>query len=371
MLTKDRSIPRRVVRLAHTRKTPFLVIDKKVIQSKFAQFQESMPKARLCYAVKANPHRRIVDILHNLGADFEISSEEELDLLLRCGVSSERIISSNPVKVIPFIEAAHSAGVKYFAFDSYSEIDKLSEIAPGSNVYVRLSVSNDHSQWPLSKKFGVEPEEVVRLLAHAAKMSLIPYGITFHVGSQCLDEIAWVHAIEKSRLVWDMARKGGIRLRMLNIGGGFPIEYTGSVPAIGRFAKAINETLKRVFPEDIEIFIEPGRALVGEAGILVGTVVAKARRNGENWLYLDVGVFNGLMESVGGIEYTMIAEKNGPMRKWVVAGPSCDSMDVISNETELPDLAVGEKVYISSAGAYTTSYASNFNGFPIPKTCIV
>ncbi|PIU57289.1 MAG: type III PLP-dependent enzyme [Chloroflexi bacterium CG07_land_8_20_14_0_80_51_10] len=371
MLTDGRSIPQHVVRLAQTRKTPFLAIDKKVIQHKFEQFQNAMTHARIFYAVKTNSHRRIVETLQALGSGFEVASAEELDLLLRCGVPPQRIISSNPIKIASFIEAAYGAGVQYFAFDSHDEIEKLAKLAPGSSVYLRLSVSNEDSQWPLSRKFGVETEQTVELLTHAARRSLVPWGITFHVGSQCIDGASWVNAIEKSKLAWDMARREGIELRMLNIGGGFPIEYTDSVPSIDRIAKAINEALKGAFPEDIEIFVEPGRAFVGEAGILVSTVIAKAKRNGENWLYLDIGVFNGLMESIGGIQYAMTADRDGPAHKWVVAGPSCDSFDVISNEVELPDLEIGEKVYISSAGAYTTVYASRFNGFPIPKTYFV
>lgn len=371
MFTNSRIIPQRIVRLAQTRRTPFLVIDKKMIQHKFEQFQEAMPDVRLFYAVKTNSHRRIVEILHALGTDFEISSEEELYLLLRCGVSPRKIITSNPVKSTPFIEAIHSAGVEYLAIDSHDEINKISELAPGSSVYVRLSVSNEGSQWPLSKKFGVEPEEAIRLLVHAARRSLVPCGITFHVGSQCLDEQSWVKAIEKSKLVWDMAKREGIELKMLNIGGGFPIGYTEAVPSIDQIARVIDKTLKRAFPKGIKIFIEPGRAFVGEAGTLVSTVIAKAKRNGQDWLYLDVGVFNGLMESIGGIQYSMTSERDGPMKTWVLAGPSCDSMDVVSEEVELPDLEIGDKVYISSAGAYTTAYASNFNGLPIPKTYFV
>lgn len=364
----NKNIPQHVKRLAQNRETPFLAIDKNKVQRKFRQFTEAMPNAKVFYAVKTNSNKRIVNILHDAGSGFEISSKDELDLLLNCGVPGKKIISSNPLKNIPFIQAAHGAGVKYFAFDSENEIAKLAEHAPGSNIYIRLSVSNEGSQWPLSRKFGVETEIAADLLINAARHNLVPCGITFHVGSQCIDVNSWGNAIKKSRLVWEMVKAQGIELKMLNIGGGFPVEYVDFIPSVNQIATAVNKSLKTEFPNGIDIFTEPGRTFVGEAGILVSTVIAKAKRNGENWLYLDVGVFNGLMESIGGIEYSMYPEKTGPLQKWVVAGPSCDSMDVISNEIRLPEPEVGDKIYIASAGAYTTAYASRFNGFPIPKT---
>ena len=327
-----------------------------------------MPGFRIFYASKTNSHKRILEIMQALGSNFEISSKAEMDMLLDIDVRPDQIISSNPIKSSSFIKAAHAAGVKDFAFDSRDEIKKLSEFAPGSRVYVRLSVSNEGSQWPLSGKFGAETEESAKLLVEASKNNLTAYGITFHVGSQCTDEISWANAIEKSKLVWDIVQKHGINLRMLNIGGGFPVRYIDSVPQIDKISSVIERKLKEDFPENIDLFVEPGRAFAGEAGILVCSVIATARRDGKNWLYLDAGVFNGLMESVGGIEYSMVTEKKGPLKKWIVAGPSCDGFDVISRGTQLPEMEVGDKVYVLSAGAYTTAYASEFNGFPIPET---
>ena len=362
---------RDVNRLAQTKQTPFLVMDRDVIRRKFKEFQAAIGKARIFYALKANPHRRIVKLLVELGADFEISSQEELGFLLSQRVPSQRLISSNPVKTEGFIKAAYASGIELLAFDSYAEIEKLAQFALGSKVYVRLAVSNEGSQWPLNRKFGVEAEEAVRLLVEARKRRLNPYGITFHVGSQCTEQATWVSALEKSKEVWDMAEARGLRLQMLNIGGGFPIKYINPTLSITQIAKVVRDMFEKMFPKDIEIFVEPGRALVGEAGILVATVIGKGMRNGGKWLYLDVGVFNGLMESMGGIQYPVAMARNGPRSRWVLAGPSCDSFDVISTEVEITEPEIGDKVYIMSAGAYTTAYASNFNGFCIPKTYFV
>jgi len=217
----------------------------------------------------------------------------------------------------------------------------------------------------------VEAEEAVNLLMEAGKRGLKPYGITFHVGSQCAEPATWIKALERSKEVWNLAESHGLKLRMLNIGGGFPIKYVNPTPSIVEIAKVISDRIEELFPKDTEIVVEPGRALVGEAGILVATVIGKGMRNGQKWLYLDVGVFNGLMESIGGIQYPVAVAKNGLRSRWVLAGPSCDSFDVIPTEVELAEPEIGDKVYIMSAGAYTTAYASNFNGFCIPKTYFV
>jgi len=344
-------------------------MNRAIIREKFTLLRRALPDVRVYYAIKANPHKRLIQMLHAMGAGFEVASEEEMNLVLGCGVSPKGIITSNPLKSESFIRAAYRAGVEYFAFDSYTEIDKLSLHAPGCKGYVRLVVSNEGSQWPLSKKFGVETADAIALLEYAAAHGIAPFGITFHVGSQCTNQTSWINAIKKSKAVWDSVRDKGIELKMLNIGGGFPIEYTtDSIPPMDELGKAIRRALNEQFPPETEIFAEPGRLIVGEAGTMVSTVVAKAKRDGENWLYLDVGVFTGLMESIGGIQYPFLTPKDGPQSPWVIAGPTCDSMDVIAKQVLLPELAVGDKVYIPSAGAYTTAYASRFNGFLLPRT---
>ena len=362
------SLKKEIDRIMGADQTPALVVDRRLIRQKYQEFRREFAKASIYYALKANPHPGIAELLQEIGCDFEISSKGELDLLLRLGVPAQKIISGNPTKDPAFINSAHQAGIDLFVFDSHAEIEKLSRFAPGSRVYVRLSVSNEGSEWPLSKKFGVGVEEAVQLLMEAGDKGLRPCGIGFHVGSQCTTATTWAKAIEKSKVVWDMAARKGMELRLLNIGGGFPINYTKPVPSIAEIARLVEESLAKSFPSGTQILVAPGRALVGEAGTLVATVIAKAARDNERWLYLDVGVFNGLMETVGGIKYPIMTQKNTQPTKWVLAGPSCDSFDVISTEAELPELEVGDRVYVMSAGAYTTAYASEFDGFPIPTT---
>jgi len=363
--------PQATKRLLRAKETPLLIMDRGVLEQSYDELRRELPDADIHYALKANPDRSLAEFLSVLGAGFEISSEGELDLLLKLGIPRNKIITSNPVKPPGFIKKAHSAGVNLFAFDSLSELKKLATDAPGSRVCLRLSVSNEGSEWPLSRKFGVETEQAIELLVQAEGMGLEPAGITFHVGSQCTNPDSWVKAIEKSRYVWEAVGRKGITLRVLNLGGGFPIRYTKPVPPAGDIASAIKNAVRSMFPEGVELLVEPGRVLVGEAGILVTTVIGKAERDGQKWLYLDVGVFNGLMESIGGIRYPMAAARNGATTPWVLAGPSCDSFDTIASDVILPELEIGDILYIMSAGAYTTAYASHFNGFPVPRTLLV
>ncbi|MDP2727296.1 MAG: type III PLP-dependent enzyme, partial [Dehalococcoidia bacterium] len=239
-------------------------------------------------------------------------------------------------------------------------------------VVARLVVSNAGSEWPLCGKYGVDAGQALELLGRAAKMGLQPYGLTFHVGSQCLNKENWVDALFLCRQVWDLSQKRGIRLEMLSLGGGLPVYHGKQTPCtrdIGtRIAAALRELFSNKWPR---LAMEPGRALVGEAAVLVASVIGRARRGSEEWLYLDAGVFNALFEASQGIEYQVEAERKGPRRPFTLAGPSCDSVDTICQRVMLPNLKLGDRVYFINVGAYTLSYASDFNGFPPPPVYFI
>ncbi len=352
--------------------TPFLLIDTEKMKEKISLIGENIRNSKVFYALKANPDVAIADFVSKQNIGFEIASEGELKILSSLGIKPAKIISSNPVKSIKFLEMAADYGVKCFSYDSTDEVEKIAKYAPRSNVYVRLSVPNEGSEWPLSKKFGVELDDAVRLLSYAKQKALNPIGVTFHVGSQCQNPYNWNIAIDKAKILWDMAEREGMKLSLLNIGGGYPINYTKGTISIDIIESNINKLILEKFPEDIEIYIEPGRSIVGDAGILVSTVIGKAKRYDEDWLYIDVGIFNGLMESLGGIRYSYIVENNKSKNKrWTMAGPSCDSFDVIDRNITLPEPDIGCLILILSSGAYTVSYASEFNGFSIPKNILI
>ena len=350
---------------------PYLLADKAKIRQKVHSIGRNIRNCEVYYAVKANPDIEILKLIDSTGVGFEIASEGELAMLISMGVHKDRIITSNPIKSFKFLKMSADYGISYFAFDSRDEVKKLRDYCPGCNVYVRLAVPNEGSEWPLSKKFAVEIDVAEELLLYAKKKGLNPVGITFHVGSQCTNMYNWNSALDKAKILWDRAEKRGIRLSLLDIGGGHPIRYIKNVVNITAINKNINKLIYDKFPRKTRIFIEPGRAVVGDAGIFVSKVIGKARRGDENWLSIDVGVFNGLMESVGGIKYSYIVEGAKEQKRWTLAGPSCDSFDVIDRDIMLPEPEVGNIILVLSSGAYTISYASEFNGFSIPKTILI
>ena len=350
---------------------PYLLMDKAKVRQKVHAIGKNIRNSEVYYAVKANPDIETLKLINSLGIGFEIASEGEMSVLESIGVTSDRMITSNPIKTFRFLRMAAESGVDYFSYDSEAEVYKMREYTPGANVYVRLTVPNEGSEWPLSKKFGVEVEEAGELLVLAKKKGLNPVGITFHVGSQCTNMYNWNSALDKAKDLWDRAEKAGIKLSLLNIGGGYPIRYTKDVVSISAIEKNINKAIYQKFPKKTRILIEPGRSVVGDAGIFVTKVIGKTSRGDEEWLSIDVGVFNGLMESIGGIKYSYIVEGSRDIKKWTLAGPSCDSFDVIEKNILLPEPAIGNYILILSSGAYTISYASEFNGFSIPKTILI
>ncbi len=351
---------------------PALLMDSERLRKKANVIGKNIRNSKVFYAVKANAASGVIELLDGMGLNFEIASEGELEPLAKAGVAADRIITSNPVKTFKFMKRAAEYGIKYYAYDSKDEVDKIASIVPGAKVYIRLSVPNEGSEWPLSKKFGVEIDDGISLITYAASKGLDPVGITFHVGSQCTNLYNWDNALYKAKVLWDMAAQKGIDMRVLNIGGGYPVKYTKNVVDIEEIEKNIDGLIGELFPPGIDVFIEPGRGVVGDAGVYACQVIGKSKRGDENWLHIDVGVFNGLMESIGGIKYCYITEDTGGGKKnWTIAGPSCDGFDVIDKNVMLQDPEIGSTVLILSCGAYTISYASEFNGFAIPKTYMI
>jgi ornithine decarboxylase len=365
----------------HTPETPCLVIDLEVIAKSYAALRKYLPLARIYYAVKANPATEIIAMLEHKGANFDVASRGEIELCLDSGIAPERLSFGNTIKKEKDIAFAYQAGVRLFAFDSAQELDKLVRAAPGARVFCRILVACDGAEWPLSRKFGCAPEMAIELLRKAREAGLDPYGISFHVGSQQTDLGQWDGAVRTAAQMFSALAAADIDLRMVNIGGGFPAHYRGEVPDAEHYARAVMAAITRQFGNDLpEIIIEPGRSLVGDAGVIQSEVVLIAEKggfDGRRWVYLDVGKFNGLAETMDeSIKYRIVTPgRDGSSAPVVLAGPTCDSADILYERTEyrLPlGLRVGDKVEILSTGAYTASYASvGFNGFaPIPTYCI-
>ena len=365
----------------HSPETPCLVVDLDLIAEAYDLLCRYLSIASVYYAVKANPASAIVAMLARRGANFDVASPAEIALCLDNGATAQRLSFGNTIKKEKDIAFAYAAGVRLFAFDSEAELEKLARRAPGARVFCRILVSCEGADWPLSRKFGCTPELAVRLLAAARRLGLDPYGVSFHVGSQQTDLDQWDRAIGAVARMFTLLAETDIQLRMVNIGGGFPAQYRGEIAPIERYAQAVTDALTRHFGNHLpEIIVEPGRSLVGDAGLIQSEVILIADKGdggGKRWVYLDVGKFNGLAETMGeSIRYRIMAPgRSGPPSPVILAGPTCDSADILYERTEyrLPaDLEVGDKVEILSAGAYTASYASvEFNGFAPIRTYFV
>jgi len=296
-----------------------------------------VPRVRPHYAVKANPDRRVLKALVQEGCGFEIASTAELDLLLALGVPAAEIFYSNPVKSRESIAYAAGKGVEWFVVDSPDELRRVFEVKRDAKQYLRIAAPNIGSDWPLSGKFGAGSADAREIVAAAAKLGADLAGITFHVGSQCRNPENWRVALEKARNLFEMI---------------------GAV---------VNDGLK-AFPEETQVIAEPGRYLVSDAGYFICRVLGTATRAGKRWMHWDAGLFGGVIEASEGLKYKIRTDRSGPDVPWTVGGPTCDSVDVVMREEPLPsDLQEGDFIYIRNAGAYTTAYASQFNGFPLPE----
>ncbi len=364
------------------KETPFLVVDLEVIRQKYQELTTCFPIAKVFYALKANPGAPVVNLLRELGSNFDIASIFELNRVLECGVEPSRISYGNTIKKAAHIKYAYDKGVRLFATDSKADLQNIAEQAPGSKIFVRILVEGgETAEWPLSRKFGCHPDMAIDLLVQAKKLGLEPHGISFHVGSQQKDIAVWDAALSKVKYMFDwMKFEEDVSLKMINMGGGFPANYISEVNPIQIYAEEILRYLHDDHGDDLpEIILEPGRSLVGESGVLVSEVVLisrKSRTDLNRWVYLDVGLFQGLIETLGeAIKYPIYTPKmdDKPAEGTVVlAGPTCDSADIMyeNSHYQLPlNLAVGDRLYWLTTGAYTNSYSSvEFNGFPPLKT---
>jgi ornithine decarboxylase len=353
---------------------PCLVVDLDVVRENYLAFAKALPDSKVFYAVKANPAPEILKLLAALGCCFDVASVNETQAALEAGASPERISYGNTIKKESDIAAAFALGVTLYAVDCEAEVEKIARAAPGSRVICRIHCDGTGSEWPLSRKFGCEPEFATDILELAHKHGLVAHGISFHVGSQQHNVEAWDRALASAAAIFRGCAERGINLAMVNLGGGFPARYVRKTPKLESYGKAIFRALRRHFGNAIpETIVEPGRGLVGNAGVIEAEVVLIAKRSPEDevrWVYLDIGKFHGLAETIDeSIRYpirtTHDRDETAPC---VIAGPTCDSVDVLyqKNPYLLPvSLAIGDKVLIEAAGAYTAAYSSvGFNGFP-------
>jgi ornithine decarboxylase len=353
---------------------PCLVVDLEVVRENYLGFAKALPDTKVFYAVKANPAPEILKLLVGLGCCFDVASVSETHDVLAAGATPDRISYGNTIKKESEIAQAFGLGVTLFAVDCEAEVEKVARAAPSSRVICRIHCDGSGAEWPLSRKFGCEPVYAADILEFAYKQGLVPHGVSFHVGSQQHNVEAWDRALASTAAIFRACAERGITLSMVNLGGGFPARYVRKTPKLESYGKAIFKSLRKHFGNNLpNTIVEPGRGLVGNAGVIEAEVVLIAKRSPEDevrWVYLDIGKFHGLAETIGeSIRYPIRTPRDrDETAPCVIAGPTCDSVDVLYEKTPYPlpvSLAIGDKVLIEAAGAYTATYSSvGFNGYP-------
>lgn len=363
-----------------TNETPFLVTDIDSIQARYKAFVAAFRgRVDVHYAVKCNPSVPVLRALSRAGAGFEIASAYELQLAMEAGAAAADVLYSNPVRPSAHLRIAAALGVRYYAIDGPGELRKVADHAPGSAVIARIRVDDGGSRFPLSSKFGADPEVAHRLLREAPRLGLVPAGLTFHVGSQSTDPTAWARAIEQCGEVMALLAEDGIELELLDIGGGFPATVGDNVPTLEEIGASTLAAVDRLPIPVRRLVAEPGRGLVADASVLAATVIGRERRAGRVWVYLDVGAYNGLMEAAQTagrwpfpLRTSRADDRSAARLHCTLTGPTCDSSDTVLVDADLPDtIEEGDRVYIGSAGAYSLSYTASFNGFNAPADVIL
>ncbi len=361
MMQKNSKIP--IATLAKKHGTPLFILSRSKLAQQVKRFRALLPRVHPCYAVKANPHEEILKVFAKAKLGFDVASRKEMELVLKCGGIPQRMIFANTIKNPNAMKFAMAKGIELMTFDTEYELYKIAEHAPGASVLVRIKVPNIGSVVELSIKFGVDPIDAIPLLIKARRLGLKPVGVSFHVGSQCTHVENYLEAFEMASIIIRDARLKQIPLDILDIGGGFPIQhYDNDEDYFAKMAHTLRKELDRLFEPNIEIISEPGRALVGPAGILVMSVMGRSIRNNKHWYYLDDGVYGDLSGMIfDHCKYQFKVFRKGQTQISTLAGPTCDSLDVLGVSEELPQLEIGDLVYVENIGAYSNASATQFN----------
>lgn len=353
---------------------PTLLLDIDQVEKNYRALKRGMPKAHIHYAVKSNPHPKILKRLVKLGCRFDAASQGEIQMCLDAGAKPEHISFGNTIKRPQDIEWAVEQGIKLFSADAEEELEKIARLAPGSQVFIRILISSAEAEWPLSRKFGCSSSYAIPLLDYAKGLDLDPVGLSFHVGSQTKHPYMWFDCLDTVAAIWQNARDEGHNLWLLNIGGGFPAYYGVDITDPENYGSELMHAIYERFDGVEYIMAEPGRGMVGSAGAIAAEVLLVSRKTPGDlvrWVYLNIGRFTGLAECEGeAIKYQFVipGKEDEETAGCIIAGPTCDSADILyeKNKVELPiALAAGDKIIIKTCGAYTSTYSTiAFNGFP-------
>ena len=355
--------------------TPFMLIRRSVLEKQYARFRKCLSDVTPYYAIKANPYPGVIKAFVELGSSFDVASAAEMKQVLRLGASPSKIIFANTIKTPEDIEFARRRRVRFMTFDNEPELYKLAKHHPRAHVLIRIKVENVGSVVELSLKFGADPEHAFFLLRKARALGLVPLGVSFHVGSQSMNVENYLQALEITAGIFDEAKENDLPLKIVDIGGGFPIQHFDNEIGINfeRMACQIKKQKKALFDRNVKFIAEPGRFLVGPAGILVTQVIGRTFRNNKNYYYLNDGIYGDFSGMIfDHCKYEFKTLRRGQRFLSALAGPTCDSFDTLTTNEEIPELYVGDAVYVKNIGAYSCASAtSGFNGFPPAEIIMV
>lgn len=349
--------------LAQAYGTPLLVLSLAQIEKNYRLLRTNLPRVKVFYAIKANPHRRILELMRDLGSNFDVASDGEIMELNSLGVEGSRMIYANPMKTVNGLRACRNAGVSKMTFDSAGEIDKMARECPGATALLRIRIDNSSAHVDLNKKFGAAREQALELLLRARDAGLDAAGIAFHVGSQTTSADPYLYALDIAREIFEEAAAAGMQLRIMDIGGGFPIPEPKVRFNLKEMLNQINARLDEDFP-GVEIWAEPGRFICGTAVNLITSVIGVTERGGQPWYFLDdglYGTFSGVLFDQW--DFKLISFKEGEQVAATFAGPSCDSLDIMFRGKMTVRQEEGDILLVPICGAYTSASATTFNGF--------
>ena len=336
----------------------------KEVKKSYNLLRKYLPRVKVHYAIKANPHPEILRVMAELGSCFDVASDGEIHTLHDMGVAGSRMIYANPVKLGVGLEACRQCGVRKMTFDSASEIEKIKNKLPHATVLLRLRIDNSSAHVDLNKKFGASRDNALALMLKAKEAGLDMAGIAFHVGSQTVSSDPYLYAMDIARELFEEAEAAGLHLRILDIGGGFPIPEPKVKFNLPEMLKQIAARLDEDFP-NTEIWAEPGRYICGTAVNLITSVVGVTERGGQPWYFLDEGLygtFSGVLFDQWDFKLISFRESDDKVAA-TFAGPSCDSLDIMFRGRMTAPLEVGDLLLVPSCGAYTSASATTFNGF--------
>lgn len=370
------SLPK-LKKLAEREGTPLLIIDHDVIRANYERLHKHLPRVDLYFAIKANPEPAIISTLYPLKSGYDVASLQEYGAVLenipvlrgkkRDDFIWDKIIVANTIKPVDTLKQIANYNT-LMTFDNRYELDKIKEHCPDAGLVCRLRVQNVGSVVELSSKFGVEPGDAPNLIERAFELGLSVEGISFHVGSQCANIENYLNALEASAQIFKEVKHRGHKLRLLNIGGGFPVPYDGVDPPFEAMALKLRKEIDRLFPKSVSVVAEPGRYIVATAATLIVEVVGKSFRDDKWVYYVNDGVYGTLSGVIfDHIPYHFNAFKRGDKLLSAVVGPTCDALDTVSTSEMLPELNIGDLLYVKNCGAYTNGSATTFNGFPKTK----